>query len=196
MDAPLMVVRPDVGGGRAYLQDDAKPCVSGARCTFVRKAYLVPGDQVLVSAPYNGFRCAYFGAHGRLSVGFVPEAALEVVAHEDLAATPSFLQGRWRDSDDALVFAVTGSKVSVAGEAYWPGKSPAYRPDGSIISVHEGDVEGEVQLRGAQFDVSGQSEDDCHVWGRRRGPYLIVEDNFHCGGANVRFEGLYVKVGP
>jgi hypothetical protein len=34
---------------------------------------------------------------------------------------------------------------------------------------------------------------DCDVTMRRRGPYLVVDDNRNCGGLNVTFEGIYVR---
>jgi len=191
--APLMVVRSDVASGRVRLQDQAKPCPAHVACAFVRKAYILPGDTVLASAPLNGYRCIYVGARGSLSAGFVPEEALKPSSAEGASITPSFLAGRWRDADDDLVFKVKGASVSVVGSAYWPGRKPAYRPDGSEISIHTGDVDGNVRLEGPRFDVG--DDQDCHVWGWRRGPYLVVEDNSGCGGANVRFLGVYVKAG-
>ena len=49
-----------------------------------------------------------------------------------------------------------------------------------------------MRLAGPRFEV-GDVEEECRVWGYRRGPYLVVQDNESCGGHNVRFQGLYLR---
>ena len=73
--APLMKVVA-LPGARVHLQDKAAPCPSGAGCPWARAGYVASGDVVFASAPVHGFRCVYAGSRGRLSAGFVPDAAL------------------------------------------------------------------------------------------------------------------------
>lgn len=188
--APLMTVRP---GGRVYLQDKAQPCAPGKTCAFVRKAYLVPGDVVLASQPRSGFRCIYAGAGGRLWAGFVPDAALTPApAYGPL--DPKFLVGRWIDGEDHLSFKLAKGRLVVDGDAIWPGSKPPKGVPASRFAPNIGEVAGAVRIAGSRFEV-GDPEEECRVWGYRRGPYLVVQDNENCGGMNVRFQGVYVRTG-
>lgn len=189
--APLMAVKPGAPGGRVYLQDKAEPCAAGRTCAFVRKAYVVPGDLVLASQARNGFRCVYVGAAGKLSAGFVPDTALTLAPVYTPLDAP-FLVGRWSDYDDHLTFKLVKSRVVVDGDAIWPGAKPPPGVPLSRFAPNIGEVTGAIRLTGPRFEV-GDVEEDCRVWGYRRGPYLVVDDNNNCGGMNVRFRGVYLR---
>jgi hypothetical protein len=189
--APLMTIKTGLPGGRVYLQDKAQPCAPGKTCAFVRKAYVLPGDTVLASQARNGFRCVYVGGAGRLSAGFVPDAAL-APAPPYAPLDAAFLVGRWTDNDDHLTFKLAKGKLVVDGDAVWPSAKPPKGVPESRFAPNIGEVEGAVRLAGPRFEV-GDVEEACRVWGYRRGPYLIVDDNGNCGGMNVRFSGVYLR---
>jgi hypothetical protein len=181
--APLMkVLGPP--GSRVRLQDKAVPCSKGSTCSWVRGGYVVPGDQVFASAPINGFRCIYVGSRGRLSAGFVPDAAL-APATDSGAITPAWLVGRWSDGSDLIVISERNGQLMADGDGVWPGRDFAGPP-----GPHEGSFRGVPKI---SADTVTVADDICRVEARRRGPYLIFTDNSSCGGANVRFRGIYVS---
>jgi hypothetical protein len=181
--APLMRVL-GAPGSRLRLQDKAVPCPKGSSCAWVRGGYVVPGDQVFASAPINGFRCVYVGSRGRLSAGFVPDSALAIAAAAD-AITPTWLVGRWSDGTDLIVIAERNGKLTADGDGVWPARNFAGPP-----GPNDGSFSGALKISG---DTIAVSDGICRVEGRRRGPYLVFTDNESCGGANVRFRGIYVS---
>ena len=182
--APLMKVIA-AAGARVHFQDKAAPCRNSAGCPWVRAGYVAPGDVVFASAPINGFRCVYAGSRGRLSAGFVPDAAL-APADEGGPITPEWLVGRWANFGDLILVSATKTgRLAAKGEAVWPGRGAAGPPGPNF-----GDFEGKPILSGATVAVTSGV---CRVEGRRRGPYLVVSDNEQCGGMNVSFSGIYVS---
>lgn len=184
--APLMTVLGQTGS-KVHLQDRALPCPQGSTCPWVRAGYVLPGDQVFVSAPLNGFRCVYMGARGRLTAGFLPDAALAVTASNDLI-TPAWLVGRWSDGNSLIVVSNKGGELVADGDAIWPGRNFNGPPGPNI-----GGFQGSARISGSTVTLS---DGDCQVEARRRGPYLIVFDNANCGGMNVRFMGIYASGSP
>jgi len=179
--APMMQVHPAAGEARVYLQKAAKACPATGACAQRQKAFLVEGDQVLVSKAKAGFRCAYYGtAGGKLIAGFLPESAL-VPLQEATQLTPDFLTGTWYSGSDTVQIASSGhGKVHASGNATWQGTGTA----------NEGSFEADAVVSAAQVAFK---DDSCAVQVRRRGNYLLLDDNSACGGMNVRFMGIYVR---
>ena len=180
--APLMRVS-GLKTTKVHLQDQARPCPETSACAWRRAAYRVPGDVVLVSAPVNGFRCAYVGSRGRLSAGFLPTASL-IADDERTDITPGWLRGRWSDGSDLITIEQRGGHLIAHGDGIWPGRNFAGPPGPNI-----GEFQGEPMISGDHVAIY---DGTCHVEARRRGPYLIVSDNQNCGGMSVRFQGIYV----
>jgi hypothetical protein len=104
---------------------------------------------------------------------------LEAAPEEPL--TVAFLAGRWRfRARDEVIFTPARNGVSARGEASRPGSDVD----------HTGRFAGPVQVRPDGFTIADRA---CVVSGRRRGPYLVLDDNGRCGGPAVRFQGLYVR---
>jgi hypothetical protein len=179
--APMMRVHPAAGEARVYLQKTAKACPATGACAQRQKAFLVEGDQVLVSKAKDGFRCAYYGtAGGNLIAGFLPESAL-APAQETTGLTPDFLAGMWHNGNDTVKIAPHGQgKVHASGNATWQGAG----------DPNEGSFEADAIVSGTQITFK---DDACEVQVQRRGNYLLLDDNSSCGGMNVRFMGIYVR---
>jgi hypothetical protein len=177
-DAALMRIRG--ADTRAPFYDAPRACPATGACAWRREDFLLGGAVVLAQADRDGFRCVAYGIRdGDLVTGFVAADLFEPVAEEP--PTPAFLAGRWRfRGRDEVIFTPARHALSARGEASRPG------PDVD----HTGRFAGPVQLRGEGFSVTDRA---CVVTGRRRGPYLALDDNGRCGGPAVRFQGLYAR---
>jgi hypothetical protein len=188
--APLFKVESLSPADKIYLYSKKVDCArDGGDCpTSRKKAYLFKGDIVFAGPEDNGFRCIYYGNNkGKLTAGFIPvKRLLPYSEKEELGQ--EFLLGKWTNENNPKISIKSGGpgKVIAEGHAYW----------GSGDNVHTGDFESaptsfsgkEVVFRG------GEDSDDCAVTMRRRGPYMVVRDNSKCGGMNVRFWGILMKL--
>lgn len=188
--APLFQVRAGGPERRIYFYSRPNTCVDAKSCAPRKKTYLVAGDTVFGGPEQSGFRCAYYGsAKGFLIAGFLPVKNLQPVNGEgELSA--DFLAGNWQTSlgpkltPNTITIKPAGAgKVSASGEAYYQ----------TAQTVNEGSFEcgGVTVDKGAKQLVC--RDDGCEATIRRRGPYLVVDDNRNCGGLNVTFEGIYVR---
>jgi hypothetical protein len=141
------------------------------------------GDILLTSKSYKGFVCAYLdGNAGWIALGDVEKPAQQPAAHPPIAAW----LGEWQHGDDSIVFTRKGDGLHAAGMAYWPANAGA--PGASAI--HFGDFE----LDAVPMDrIAVFANDTCTVQASLFGDYLIVNDNAGCGGANIRFQGVFVR---
>lgn len=179
---------------------DAPGCPSAdAACRL--KAYLVPGDEVVVWSHDGEHACASFsGAKGRVTTGFLPTAALVFAdpAARDLAGW----LGTWtRVEAEIRIEAAGEDRVVVSGDATWGAEDPERVERGG---VHIGTIDpttvaigGESVVRFATGEEPDDPEDEyrCRVSLQLLGDRLLVSDNFQCGGANVSFSGTYVRSG-
>jgi hypothetical protein len=167
-------------GERAYFYGDDEGCPApNAKCR--QKAYVVPGDVLIVSRSFGDFACAWYQpARGHETVGWIPANQLAVSAPEPNPPPARWL-GEWEFYDDSLrVGRGKGARLSISGEAFWHGANPG--------NIHTGEVNGESAPAGNTLKVE---DDPCKLTLRLVGDYLIAADNGECGGANVRFDGVY-----
>jgi hypothetical protein len=180
-----MQVKPNT---KTAFQSEATPCPTTGECAARKKAYLVAGDAVFASAEKSGFRCAYYGdAKGNLVAGFLRSQDLAEFKEDRVPLTQDFLKGKWKNEDNDLTFAERKPGfMHLTGHAQWSNGE----------TTHEGEVNAEGKINGNQtfFREGLDEETDCTIRVIRRGPYLILGDNSLCGGVNVRFSGIYVKV--
>lgn len=162
-------------GTRAYFHDTGKNCPSDA-CR--RKAYVIPGDRLLISAVKDGWACAFFGGTKGDIVGWVRTEQLTMTATKP--PTPESWFGRWRSGRNSFTIqsSAISDSLSVAGIALW-GAGPAPRT---------GRVEGSSPPTGNQLVVK---DGTCQVRLTLVDEWLIADDNNECGGLNVTFTGVY-----
>lgn len=189
-EAPLFRIVAKVGA-KVYFFTRKEACAErrGASCAARTKTHLIDGDVVFGGPEDKNFRCVYYGtAKGTIVAGFIPSANLmPLVENEDL--TQDFLVGTWtyEENPKIVITAVGENKVRAGGEASWPGVGRQARHTGGFNAV--GAPAGkEITFR------EGDDAYSCKVDLLRRGPYLVAKDNSYCGGMNVRFSGILMKV--
>lgn len=170
---------------RAVFQDDAQGCPwEGNKCAT--KAYVVPGDTVIISRVRKGFACAFYPSSGGGTAGWLATRQINLT-RVDTRPDPARWLGEWSSEGNPTVrFTSTLNRVHVTGKAYWPG------PEGThdYHTVHEGEIDGPVEITGHTGHY-GEDENLCEVSFTLLGDYLLAGDNANCGGANVRFSGVY-----
>lgn len=172
-------------------QSDKPGCPSSA-ATCQRKGFLLAGNTVVYDndATKSGFVCAAFvNPKGLETDGWIPLSALKPIT------TSSDWVGKWKrdTSGEIEITKKSATDVEVSGTATW----------GQGDNVHEGDIDADLDPRKIVqgFAISGDKQipyakagqDDCAVMLKQFGPYLYVNDNNNCGGANVTFSGLYLR---
>ena len=175
------------------------------------KAFLVPGDLVLAGPDMEDFTCAAYistGAqrtrgHVHQTIGFLPRSELKALVPSPLSAAQ--WRGTWRRAAEADIRIEAGEagKLKITGHATYGAQDPERVKRGA---VHVGELEGSVALPAATMIALGDGYDgskppgddraDCRARLRLFGPYLVVEDNGGCGGNNVSFTGVYVRISP
>lgn len=165
------------------------------------KAYLVPGDQIIVSTVGKNFVCGeYVNAKGLVRAGWLPTSAITLAPEAPAAGLADWI-GRWTGGPEQSLTIEKGSQASsikVKGDATFGALDPDRVKRGA---VNIGEIEGSVKPDGsslaftmgdsATLPYSEGDEYDCRVRMRLLGPFLLVEDNRNCGGMNVSFTGAY-----
>src|SRR3712207_40698 len=102
-----------------------------------RKAYLVPGDEVVTSRRFGEWVCAWYQpARGAETVGWLAAERLDAVAGAVNTPLASWL-GTWGFYRSSLEVSrgPRAGVLSVSGEATWQGVHPG--------NVHVGDISGQ-----------------------------------------------------
>lgn len=173
-----------------------------------RKGFVVPGDVVLAPVKPAPVVCTSYIAPGAKRVkgtftetaGYLPASVLKDVPVS--APKPEDWVGKWSRSAEAeiTISAAPGGKLKVAGEATFGALDPGRVRRGA---VNMGELEGERAPKGNMlalgegYDGSkpfGDDRGECRAKLRLFGRYLVVEDNGGCGGLNVSFAGIYVRL--
>jgi hypothetical protein len=177
-------------------------CPSAASACRLR-AYLMPGDEVLVDLTDAAYVCAFFKSQGGTETReWLPRASLELVAPAPAPARQ--WEGNWqRDREAQIVIKSNGGELEVSGTAMWGSYDPERVRRGG---VHVGELSGAGRPRGQTLAIGydpdrsafppsqDQAPDACAAKLDLYGRYLVVEDNRGCGGLNVSFTGTYVRV--
>lgn len=174
---------------KVAFRDDAEGCPQAASCA--RKAYLVPGDAVLVSSMELGWSCAWYFGRAREFVGWLPSAALTVLAAP--IPSPSDWIGSWipiGGGQRIRIAAGRGAAFELSGEAQWRGG----RDEAGEPVVHVGSFRGSAAPAGDRLTLDADhGESGCVVRMQLVSHSLVVSDNALCGGVNVRFDNVYRK---
>jgi hypothetical protein len=168
-----------------------------------QKAYLVPGDLVLLGKSFVGksaagantnYVCAVYeppGARkGRWTGGWLPSAALAPATPAPAPSRSDWI-GIWSHANGHITIAAgRNGGVAIQGEAFYD----------AAQNVHTGVIEAVATPNNGvlQFadDGSGPfdtSDAGCQVRMRRVDNVLVVEDNNGCGGVMVAFTGFYKR---
>ncbi len=175
--------------------DDAACPADTATCR--QKAYLVPGDMVLLGKAFPDkdhatFSCVVYESpaakKSRWSGGWLPSASLAPVARAP-APGRSDWTGKWtHGGGDITIANGSNGTVTIKGEAFYE----------AAQNVHTGviDAKAKPERDLLQFADDGSGAFDapdagCQVRMQRVDALLVVEDNNNCGGELVTFTGFY-----
>jgi hypothetical protein len=169
---------------RAYFYNDFEDdCPGNERCRS--KAYVVPGDRLVVSRTFGNFGCAWFApAKGLPTVGWIKLSNLRSYPFPEPRV--SAWLGEWRYAENSIKF--TNNKLAgylnVTGDALWRGVGD---------NVHIGEIDDRAMPDGNVLKIGENDTDEfaCKVTMRLIDEFLVVIDNLKCGGANVSFSGVY-----
>jgi hypothetical protein len=172
------------------------------------KAYLVPGDRLIVAKQQDAFICAiYLNAKRNPHVGWLPADAVAYDMAKPIALTDWL--GKWSckwpygeaDLDIGLEAGKPGTLVIASGASYRGHEAQMeaeVTPTGDRLSFAIGDD-------GTTLPFEKGAELDCKVQMQRLGPWLIVNDGGKCGrlhadGAgsifgdnHITFRGVYTR---
>lgn len=171
---------------------DKAGCPS-ANASCMRKGYLLQGNVVLSQGrddQPHGYTCVSFvDKKGNETDGWLPVSSLK-----PYTASLDWI-GRWKaDTYSELTIKRTSPvKADLSGSATY----------GQGDATNTGDLAGDIDTRkdtqafaySTDKDVpfAKATVEDCAVVMRLLGPYLLVNDDINCGGANVTFAGIYTK---
>lgn len=169
-------------GEKVYFYTDERNCPNDVDCQD--KSYLIAGDTAIVSRTYGDFACVWFEPKkGAETVGWIKTDKLKIYEPNQ---NPQFNQwfGKWNAASSSIRIKSDPTQktaLSVNGEATW----------GAGNNVHVGEVDASAAP--AKNILSVKEKYGCAVVLRLVGEFLVVSDNFGCGGVNVTFSGVYKK---
>lgn len=196
----LQVAQIKRSAGRVHFYDAA--CDAGTKGLEAcrRKAYVQPGDAVLIGDVHDTTACATFvDTKGRATSGIIKGDTVEPVRGADQATSRAFI-GTWVREEAEIKVTRNGAALAFDGSATYGAKDPNRVARGAVNS---GALDVTTDPKGNRLSagIGGglavpkdkAAVTDCQVDMIALGPYLVVKDNMQCGGMNVSFTGVYRK---
>lgn len=203
MFGALQIAEIKRSAGRTHFYD--ADCDAGAKGLDAcrRKAYVQPGDVVLLGDIYDTTACATFvDKTGRATSGIIKGNTVQPVRGADETTKRAFL-GRWVREEAEISVTPKGAGLAFTGEATYGGKDPQRVARGAVNSGNIDFISDpasnrlSVGLSGADGATAVAKDKaaatDCQLDMIALGPYLVVRDNMQCGGMNASFTGIYRK---
>ncbi|AWN52504.1 hypothetical protein [Methylobacterium sp. 17Sr1-1] len=177
----------------------------GADPACREKAFLVPGNTVILGGTVPGFVCAtYVGQKGAVRAGWLPESA---VARERAppAPAPKDWTGTWTAPEQTITIrpGKAAGTLAIEGDATYGTLDPDRVRRGA---VNMGSVAGEAAPSGhtlaftmgdkGTLPFTAGAPTDCRLRLQLLPPFLLAEDNSACGGLNVTFATVYRRTKP
>ena len=170
-------------GTRIHFFGDDDGCPDDkAKC--IKRSYLIPGDRVLISKRYGPWICSWYQPRkGSETVGWLPAESLVISSEQYARPAIGRWVGLWKYYDQSLNIRRDRKAgfLRVRGDAIWRGLGD---------NIHVGSVGDSAQPQGSELILV---EEECRVSLRLVGDYIVASDNSQCGGANVRFDGVYQR---
>jgi hypothetical protein len=167
---------------------------------------LAAGSHVLISKSFRDFNCvgAVNAKQHQEKSGWIETNKLQTKSLP--AFNSQLLLGTWVNYDSKIIITKNGLNYHAIGESYWAKNQSFFHvgsfdisfvpPQANNFILHE--RENAVTLQGTLFytesAIAADDKLDCLVKIKLFNDVMYVEDNLHCGGANVSFNGLYTKV--
>ena len=172
--------------------DEKNPSCPSAAAQCQDRAFLVPGDLVVMGGKLGDYICADYDSGKGDRGGWLPAAALEPA---QLSTSPADWSGDWKRVEAEIKIADKGGALTAEGNATFGALDPARVKRGG---VNLGEFSGPLLLQAGQATFAGKDLDPkkpddfgCRIRMARAGDFLFVQDNMQCGGMNVSFSGLY-----
>jgi hypothetical protein len=190
--SPLLVGRIKPDAKRVFFRKDGdkkNACPSAApQCQ--EKAFLVPGDLVLLGARRGDFVCVEYDKGKTDRGGWLPASAIEPAP---LETGPDAWIGHWKRLEADITIAKAKAGLQAEGDATFGALDPERVKRGG---VNLGSFSGPLTLQDGQGKVvDDDAVSGCYLRMVRAGDFLFVRDNMQCGGFNVTFSGTYRKGG-
>jgi hypothetical protein len=174
--------------------DDASCPAEGDAC--LTKAYLVPGDLVLVGKTHGTFTCvSYQSAIDRKqnwTNGWLPSGTMTPVMPAPATSRSDWIGGWIHAGGEIDIRAVKKGSLNIHGEQVYPAAQDFHN---GVIDATAKPANGLLQFADdgrVPFDKAASGA-ACLVRMQRVEALLVVEDNGQCGGVLVTFTGFYRK---
>jgi len=165
------------------------------------RKYLISGDEALVLKVAGDFaRISYPVKKKWVIDGWVLASKLDF---REVKQNPSISDwlGNWKYGDDIATLEIkrgddANSLLVSGGAIYRIGTKANAEKNGAInFGVIGTDFEkGQMVTRKRdKFTLKPQNYDECVIEARLVGTFLIVSDNYKCGGRNVTYSGIYQR---
>jgi hypothetical protein len=103
----------------------------------------------------------------------------------DTRPPPAAWVGTWGDNENFITITSEGNQLTIHGEAKWHGLTTS---TGQV--VHSGGFDARAMPTANPLTLQ---ESGCEVTLTLLGDYMKLDDNEGCGGANVRFKGVWPR---
>jgi hypothetical protein len=140
------------------------------------------GDPVVVNRVEGEWTCGYLLARKGSAQGWVRSREIRLVTFDPNPPLNAWA-GTWVQGENRIRIQTsnTSGRLDLQGEAYWHGFGD---------NVHSGDFAGRASPAGNHLHVE---DDSCAIDLALFGKYILSNDNNSCGGANVRFWGVWKR---
>ena len=171
--------------GRTFFFEDMDGCPTSGSCRT--NSFVIEGDRVLVGRTLGQFVCALFPNDVGGTAGWIERKRLTMEPTDPAPALSHWL-GNWSDGASAdVTIHFRGGHPYITGEAFWPA-----RPEvNEWISIHIGEVNDRLSIIGNRASYS--DDNLCELELTLLADFLLISDNYRCGGANVTFSGAYTR---
>ena len=144
---------------------------------------LKPGEPIAVYREAGEWTCGYHSGRAGAAPVWVRSADIRSIAPDPAPSLDAWL-GVWNEGSGRIVIRRSNlpGKLALSGNASWHGAGE---------NVHEGSFAGDAAPNGNHVHFSEDGNDSCTVDLTLINGYLVTEDNNRCGGANVRFMGIW-----
>ncbi|MBX9455178.1 MAG: hypothetical protein KL863_03635 [Rhizobium sp.] len=167
-----------VGDGK-----DTCPSEDPAKCDVDKT--LAAGVPLAVSKPFGDFSCVFDPSDQ--SAGWVPSRLVRFF--EPQAIRDADWIDVWSDGSNRVEIVQSAEGLHVVGTAQWFG---TMLESGEQV-VHDGGIDFSAKPDGDRLVLRAADSYECGVELIHLRRFLVVRDNSYCGGANVRFNGVYQR---
>ena len=159
-------------------------CGASTACIQAPVAWQTP---VQIYRQQGEWTCGYVSGRDGAGPAWIRTENLRVVSYDEHPPLAAWV-GAW-SGGEVHVRLRAGSApgtLQLVGSAVWHGK----------FTSNFGDTRGSGSPVGNHLHFVEEGPDSCTIDMTLLGRYILAEDNMQCGGMNVRFQGIWRRVGP